>query len=133
MRRAFVCQWKTGFADGDHANRVATGRQRGAPASGSTVRRKPNPSRAERAHNRSIMALNLLLLLALSTLWGASYAFIRVGVETIPPLTFIAARTLIAGTLLGAWMWASGIALPRDLAVWRRFLVQALLNSVIPF
>ena len=79
------------------------------------------------------MAVNLLLLLALSTLWGASYAFIRVGVETIPPLTFIAARTLIAGTLLVAWMWARGIALPRDLAVWRRFLVQALLNSVIPF
>jgi drug/metabolite transporter (DMT)-like permease len=78
-------------------------------------------------------ALDLFLLLALSTLWGASYTFIRLGVETIPPLTFIAARTLIAGSLLVAWLLARGIALPGDLAVWRRFLVQALLNSVVPF
>ena len=36
----------------------------------------------------------LALLLALSTLWGASYSFIKIGVETIPPVTLIAARTL---------------------------------------
>jgi drug/metabolite transporter (DMT)-like permease len=77
--------------------------------------------------------LDLLLLLVLSTLWGASYTFIRVGVATIPPLTFIAARTLIAGSLLLFWMRATKISLPRDPATWRRFAVQALLNSVIPF
>ena len=79
------------------------------------------------------LAVDLFLLLALSTLWGASYTFIRIGVETIPPLTLIAARTFIAGSLLVAWMYGRGIALPRDLTVWRRCLVQALLNSVIPF
>ena len=42
------------------------------------------------------LAVDLFLLFALSTLWGASYAFIRIGVETIPPLTLIAARTFIA-------------------------------------
>jgi drug/metabolite transporter (DMT)-like permease len=78
-------------------------------------------------------ARDLFLLLALSTLWGASYSFIRVGVETIPPVTFIAARTFIAGALLTGWILASRIALPRDFAVWRQFLIQALLNSVIPF
>ena len=36
------------------------------------------------------LAVDLFLLLALSTLWGASYTFIRIGVETIPPLTLIA-------------------------------------------
>jgi len=76
---------------------------------------------------------DLLLLLALSTLWGASYTFIRVGVATIPPFTLIAARTLIAGSLLLLWMMAQRIPIPRDPAVWRRFAVQALLNSVIPF
>ena len=77
--------------------------------------------------------LDVLLLLVLSTLWGASYTFIRVGVTIIPPVTFIAARTLIAGLLLIAWMAARGIAMPRELAFWRLFLVQALMNSVIPF
>src|SRR5881275_2901447 len=32
----------------------------------------------------------LALLLALATLWGASYTFIKIGVETIPPITLIA-------------------------------------------
>jgi len=76
---------------------------------------------------------DLALLLTLSTLWGASYTFIRIGVETIPPVTFIATRTLIAATLLLAWMRSRHIRLPRDRQVWMRFGVQALLNSVVPF
>jgi drug/metabolite transporter (DMT)-like permease len=75
----------------------------------------------------------LSLLLALATLWGASYTFIRIGVETIPPITFIAARTLIAGAILLAIAWARGIRLPKDGVTWRRFLFQACLNSVVPF
>jgi drug/metabolite transporter (DMT)-like permease len=78
-------------------------------------------------------ATDLALLLALATLWGASYTFIRIGVETIPPITFIAARTLIAGGLLLAVIRARGIVFPKDAATWRKFLFQACLNSVIPF
>jgi drug/metabolite transporter (DMT)-like permease len=73
------------------------------------------------------------LLLVLAILWGASYTFIKVGVATIPPVTLITARTLIAGGLLWVLLAARGLALPRDLAAWRRFMVQALLNSAIPF
>jgi drug/metabolite transporter (DMT)-like permease len=73
------------------------------------------------------------LLLVLAILWGASYTFIRVGVATIPPVTLIVARTLIAGGLLFAMLAARGLAMPRDAATWRRFMFQALLNSVIPF
>jgi drug/metabolite transporter (DMT)-like permease len=75
----------------------------------------------------------LTLLLALATLWGASYTFIKIGVETIPPVTLIAARTLIAGGMLLAVSRARGLTVPRDAATWRRFLAQACLNSVIPF
>lgn len=78
-------------------------------------------------------ATNLALLLVLATLWGASYTFIKIGVATIPPVTLIAARTLIAGAVLLAIMGVRGIALPREPALWRRFLVQACFNSVIPF
>jgi drug/metabolite transporter (DMT)-like permease len=73
------------------------------------------------------------LLLALAILWGASYTFIRLGVATIPPVTLIVARTLIAGSLLFATLAARGIAMPRDKASWRRFMFQALLNSALPF
>lgn len=78
-------------------------------------------------------SVELALLLALATLWGASYTFIKIGVETIPPITLIAARTLIAGLILLAVLWWRGLHLPRDAATWARFLVQACLNSAIPF
>lgn len=78
-------------------------------------------------------AIEMGLLVLLSTLWGASYSFIHVGVETIPPVTFIAARTLLAGGLLLLALRLRGGRLPRDGATWRRFFLQALLNSVVPF
>lgn len=76
---------------------------------------------------------DLALLLLLATLWGGSYTFIRIGVETIPPLTLIAARTLLAGAILLVVLRWRGLRLPRDLATWRLFLAQACLNSVVPF
>ena len=78
-------------------------------------------------------SLELALLFALATLWGASYTFIKIGVGTIPPVTLIAVRTLIAGGILVVVIWSRGLSLPRDAATWRRFLFQACLNSVIPF
>lgn len=78
-------------------------------------------------------ATDLCLLLLLSILWGSSYTFIKIGVETIPPVTLIAARTLIAGSLLLFFVKARGLSLPRDRTSWGRFLFQASLNSVFPF
>ena len=78
-------------------------------------------------------AVNLALLVLLATLWGAAYTLVKVGVETIPPLTLISGRTLIAGAILLAIMRLRGITMPRDPAVWKRFMIQACLNSVVPF
>ena len=79
------------------------------------------------------MTTELALLLALATLWGASYTFIRIGVATIPPVTLIAGRTMIAGLLLLIVMRWRAVRMPADAATWRRFLFQACLNSVIPW
>ena len=73
------------------------------------------------------------LLLLLATLWGASFTFIKVGVETIPPVTLIAARTAIAAMLLLAVLRLRGVAMPSDVSLWRRFLYQACLSTVVPF
>ncbi len=79
------------------------------------------------------MAVELALLALLATVWGASYTFIKIGVATIPPVTFIAGRTVIAGALLLAVLALRGVAMPRDRRVWGYFVVQACLNSVLPF
>lgn len=82
---------------------------------------------------RTKQTTELALLVLLATLWGASYTFIKVGVETIPPVTLIAVRTLIAGLILVAVLRWRGLKLPTDAATWRKFLFQACLNSAIPF
>ena len=84
-------------------------------------------------NTQSPIARELLLLALLSTLWAASYTFIKIGVETIPPITFIAWRTLIAGLLLLVVIRLRGLRLPKDLATWRLFFIQACINSVLPF
>lgn len=94
---------------------------------------RPLPATPSAAGKRAARHRDMALLLALATLWGTSYTWIRLGVATIPPLTLMAARTLIAAALLLAWMRWQGIVLPGGWPAWRRFLVQALLNSVLPF
>ena len=75
----------------------------------------------------------LALLVVLATLWGASYTFIKIGVETIPPVTLITVRTLIAGIILLAVLRWRGLKMPTDAATWGKFLFQACLNSAVPF
>jgi drug/metabolite transporter (DMT)-like permease len=77
--------------------------------------------------------VDYVLLVVLATCWGAAYTFIKIGVETLPPVTLIAARTVIAGTLLYALMRLTGVRFPHDARSWRHFLFQAFMNSVIPF
>jgi drug/metabolite transporter (DMT)-like permease len=79
------------------------------------------------------IGFELALLALLATLWGASYTFIKIGVETIPPVTFIAGRTFIAAVLLLLVLRLRSLALPHDRASWRLFFTQAAINSVLPF
>ena len=76
---------------------------------------------------------DLALLLLLSLLWGASYALIRIAVETIPPLTLVAVRVAIATVLLQLVLARQGSALPRDPRIWGRFAIQAAMNGILPF
>ncbi len=85
------------------------------------------------AHAPVNPAFEWALLAVLATCWGASYTFIKIGVATIPPVTLIAARTLVAGALLLAVLRMRGVKLPKEPAMWARFAVQACLNSVLPF
>jgi drug/metabolite transporter (DMT)-like permease len=85
------------------------------------------------ASPRPNLAFEWALLAVLATCWGASYTFIKIGVQTLPPVTLIAARTLVAGLLLLAVLRMRGVKLPTAPAMWGRFALQACLNSVLPF
>ena len=81
------------------------------------------------APRRQAVELGFLALLAL--FWGSSYLFVKVAVETIPPLTLIAVRVSIAAVLLCMVVRWQGASLPRDGRTWRQLLVQAMLNSIL--
>ena len=75
-------------------------------------------------------------LLFLSSLWGASYLFIKVAVEEIEPAAMIELRLVLAGVvLLGFLLWRLGRE--RAIAELRRTgwpgLVLGVLNGAIPF
>ena len=82
---------------------------------------------------RARTLINLAMLLLLATLWASAFILIKIAVVEVPPLTLIASRTLIASMILLGVMALRGIKLPRDPDVWRRFMIQASLNSVVPF
>ncbi|MCP5074730.1 MAG: EamA family transporter, partial [Rhodobacteraceae bacterium] len=71
--------------------------------------------------------LSLLGLLAL--LWGSSYLFVNVAVQTIPPITLGAIRVSIAALMLGGILVFRRVSLPRDLMVWGRLFWQSILAS----
>lgn len=78
-------------------------------------------------------AAEYALLVLLATLWAASYTFIKIGVETIPPFTLISGRTLIAGAFLLVLLRLRGVTLPSDPPMIGKLLVQAVINTVLPF
>jgi drug/metabolite transporter (DMT)-like permease len=74
-----------------------------------------------------------ILLLTLGLMWGTSYAFIRLGVETLPTFTLIAARLLIGFTLLATVVFLARESLPRSPRMYVHLAVMAAINIVIPF
>lgn len=73
------------------------------------------------------------LLLALACCWSSTYPLTKIGLGSIPPITFISARSLIAAFFLLAILHARGLRLPTDAKAWKLFAFQQSINSTIPF
>jgi len=75
------------------------------------------------------------MLLLLAAMWGASYLFIKVAVEDIPPAAMTELRVLIAGVLLlGYLLHRIGVrrAVDELREAWRPCLVLGAINAAIP-
>jgi drug/metabolite transporter (DMT)-like permease len=73
------------------------------------------------------------LLLALACCWSSTYPLTKIGLGTIPPVTFISARSLIAALFLIVVLHIRGMRLPTDAKAWKLFAFQQSINSTIPF
>jgi drug/metabolite transporter (DMT)-like permease len=93
----------------------------------------PRFRRKMRVDSKTMRIAEWFLLITLSVLWGGSFFFNAVAVETLPPFTVVFARVAMAAVAL--WLV---IALNRRWAapaprLWLAFLVMGALNNVIPF
>lgn len=73
------------------------------------------------------------MLFVLAVVWSGSFPAIKVGVETIPPLTLTAGRILIAALVLTAFTFIRGDGLPRVRRVWVYCLLIGILGNGLPF
>jgi drug/metabolite transporter (DMT)-like permease len=74
-------------------------------------------------------------MLLLAAMWGASYLFIKVAVDDIPPAAMTELRVLVAGLLLFAYLaWRMGRsrAVAELRAAWRPCLVLGVINAAVP-
>jgi drug/metabolite transporter (DMT)-like permease len=74
-----------------------------------------------------------LTLLALGFMWGTSYVFIKLGVQTLPTFTLIAARLGIGLALLATVVAIAGERLPREPRIYGHLIVMSVVNIVLPF
>lgn len=71
------------------------------------------------------------MLIVLSCLWGGSFLFAKIAVDTIPTFTLVALRVGLAAAALFAWLRVQGLAIPQR--IWFACLVMGFLNNIIPF
>ena len=74
-----------------------------------------------------------LLLVFLSVLWGATFFFIAVAGPEVPPFTLVLARVGIAALVLVPMVFIMGYDLLTGRDAWLLFIVQSMINNVIPF
>jgi drug/metabolite transporter (DMT)-like permease len=73
------------------------------------------------------------LLVGLAIIWSGSFVFIKIGVDTVGPLTLTAARLGIAAGVLYLWLKINGERLPRDATSLKIFAFIGLFGNALPF
>ena len=73
------------------------------------------------------------MLVILALVWGGSFLFIKIGVETIPPITLTALRLIAAAIILFIAARLAGQRLPKGGPIWATLLLAALFGNALPF
>ncbi len=85
-------------------------------------------------HARGLIPpLELGLVLLLGLLWGSPYALTKISLETIPPITLVAARVSLAATALWLIAFSRGYRAPKERRVVALLFVQGVITCVVPY
>ena len=73
------------------------------------------------------------MLVTLSVLWGGSFFFAEIALESLPPLTIVTLRVGLAAITLWLVVLALKLPIPNSPPIWIALLTMGLLNNVLPF
>lgn len=86
-----------------------------------------------RARGRLAVPPEFGLILLLGILWGSPYALTKISLQTIPPITLVAARVCLAAAAL--WLIAAlrGCRVPKDRRLLGLLFLQGIISCVVPY
>lgn len=77
--------------------------------------------------------INWALLMVLVVLWGTSFLFTSISVDTIDPVSVVFYRLVLGALVLSLVVFARGLSFPRSPRVWGGFLLMAIAGNALPF
>lgn len=83
--------------------------------------------------NRRMTTSEWSILGTLSLLWGGSFYFLHLALESLPPFTIVLGRVGVASILLYGYMRIKGHRLPTGGTVWLSFFIVAFFANALPF
>jgi drug/metabolite transporter (DMT)-like permease len=83
--------------------------------------------------NQPMGAIEWLLLIALSVLWGGTFLFAEIALAEVRPFTLVLGRVGFAALILLAAVYLTGHRMPGKASAWRPFLIMGALNNLFPF
>jgi drug/metabolite transporter (DMT)-like permease len=72
--------------------------------------------------------MKILIWLILCLIWGTTWIFIKIGLADLPPITFAAARFLLAVLILLPVIWIRRLPWPRSAADWKLIALTGFLQ-----
>jgi len=83
--------------------------------------------------NQQMSLADIIMLVALSILWGGSFFFVEVLVKHLPPLTIVTCRVGFAALALWGIVFVLKLDLPKTRQHWMALFIVGLLNNALPF
>lgn len=72
-------------------------------------------------------------LIVLSVIWGSSFVFIEIALQSFSPFFAVFLRVFIGAIALTLILAAQGVFLPRDKKMWFLFLLMGVFQNALPF
>ncbi|HKP69731.1 MAG TPA: EamA family transporter [Pyrinomonadaceae bacterium] len=77
--------------------------------------------------------MKILIWLILCLIWGTTWIFIKIGLDDLPPITFAAARFILAIVILIPVIWSRRLPWPRSAAEWKLIALTGFLQFSINY